>query len=152
MRRRIDSPEPKQHSKQRLAGVEAMQGLEPCGGFFTAGEGALSQHVLLHDRCPIGLGWGISGNCCQQGFQLLQHQGLAGVRPALSDPKTQCLQINAGGRMLWHFGALVRAGIKGKPLTRRKGRCLVLKFGFWRTTASLLFNGSFLKNMGLGIP
>ena len=101
---RIHGPEPTQHPEQRFAGIEAMQGGEAGGGFLAGGEGALPQRVLFHDCEPIGLGRSIRSNRRQQGLQLLEHQGLAGMRAAVGNPEAQRGQVALGAGDLRGLG------------------------------------------------
>ena len=90
-----------------------MQGRKPGSGFLTGGKSALAQHVLLHDRDPIGLGWGIRRYRHYQVLQLMEHQGLAGVRAAVGHPEAQCRQIAHGVCGLPGFGAGASDGHAG---------------------------------------
>ena len=87
-----------------------MQSGEPGGSFLAGGEGALAQHVLLHDRCPIRLGRSICWNRRQQCLQLLEHQGLAGVGAAVGHPEAQRCQVTLGICGLRGLGAGTTGG------------------------------------------
>ena len=93
-----------------------MQGRQPRRGLLAGGEGALAQHVLLHDRGSVRLGRSISRNRCQQGLQLLEHQGFAGVWAALGHPEAQRRQVALGVYSLRGLGTGAAGGHAGEGL------------------------------------